>query len=32
MERATSQAKRAERFASFTGRRSSSTPTADLGD
>ena len=34
MERATSQAKRAERFAGFTGRRSTSTPEAevDLGE
>ena len=32
MEKATSQAKRAERFAGFTGRRSSATPTVDLGD
>ena len=32
MEKATSQAKRAERFAAFTGRRSSATPSPDLGD
>ena len=32
MERATSQAKRAEKFAGFTGRRSSATPSVDLGD
>ena len=31
IERATSQAKRAERFAAFTGRRSTSNPDADLG-
>lgn len=32
MEKATSQAKRAERFAGFTGRRSSASTPADLGD